>query len=93
MQNGAETINDDLEAINSELTSGGNVVHKTGDETIAGKKTFTGNVEVNGSLTLPTKSWSGELGGGSFLAYGRKGLQLNIQLVGKYPLVFLQIPI
>lgn len=32
MQNGAETINDNLKAINSELTSGGNVVHKTGDE-------------------------------------------------------------
>ena len=41
MQNGAETINDDLEAINSELTSGGNIVHKTGNESIAGNKTFT----------------------------------------------------
>ena len=51
MQNGAETINDDLEAINSELTSGGNIVHKTGNESIAGKKTFTDDVEVNGRNT------------------------------------------
>ncbi len=52
MQNGAETINDDLEAINSELTSGGNVVHKTGDETIAGNKTFTGPVKFQDSADL-----------------------------------------
>ncbi|MFP7258686.1 hypothetical protein [Lactococcus lactis] len=56
MQNGAETINDNLEAINSELTSGGNVVHKTGDESIGGKKTFTDdmtvkNISASGSLT------------------------------------------
>lgn len=83
MQNGAETINDNLEAINSELTSGGNVVHKTGDETIAGKKTFTGNVEVNGSLTLPTKSWSGELGGGITISLRKKGTTVEYSIGGE----------
>lgn len=56
MQNGAETINNNLEAINAELASGGNVVHKTGDESIGGKKTFTDdmtvkNISASGSLT------------------------------------------
>ena len=83
MQNGAETINEDLEAINSELTSGGNVVHKTGDESIAGKKTFTGDVEVKGSLTLPTKSWSGELGGGITLSLRKKGTTVEYSIGGE----------
>ncbi|ABG21609.1 tail protein (endogenous virus) [Lactococcus phage KSY1] len=56
MQNGAETINENLEAINAELISGGNVVHKTGDESVGGKKTFTDdmtvkNISASGSLT------------------------------------------
>lgn len=32
----------------------GNTVHKTGDETIAGKKTFTGGIVMNGTPTAPT---------------------------------------
>ena len=83
MQNGAETINDNLEAINSELTSGGNIVHKTGNESIAGKKTFTDDVEVNGSLTLPTKSWSGELGGGITLSLRKKGTTVEYSIGGE----------
>ena len=32
-------------------TTGSNLVHKTGDETIGGDKTFTGNVNVSGTLS------------------------------------------
>nr|DAU87964.1 MAG TPA: Baseplate wedge protein [Caudoviricetes sp.] len=32
----------------------GNTVHKTGDETIAGKKTFTGGIVMKGTPTAPT---------------------------------------
>lgn len=83
IDNGAEITNDNFGKINTELTSGGNVVHKTGDETIAGKKTFTGNVEVNGSLTLPTKSWSGELGGGIILSLRKKGTTVEYSIGGE----------
>lgn len=37
-------------------TTGSNLVHKTGDETIGGDKTFTGNVNVSGTITGITKS-------------------------------------
>nr|5E7T_G Chain G, Major structural protein 1 [Lactococcus phage Tuc2009] len=46
MQNGAETINDNLNKLNT-IT-----VQKTGDETIAGKKTFSGDVSVDGDFTM-----------------------------------------
>ena len=46
MQNGAETINDNLNKLNN------STVHKTGDETIAGKKTFSGDVSVDGDFTM-----------------------------------------
>ncbi len=59
------------------------VVHNTGDETIAGKKMFTGDVEVNGSLTLPTKSWSGELGGGITLSLRKKGTTVEYSIGGE----------
>lgn len=56
IDNGAEITNDNFGKINAELTSGGNVVHKTGDESIGGKKTFTDdmtvkNISASGSLT------------------------------------------
>lgn len=59
------------------------VVHKTGNESIAGKKTFTDDVEVNGSLTLPTKSWSGELGGGITLSLRKKGTTVEYSIGGE----------
>ncbi len=37
-------------------TTGSNLVHKTGAETIGGDKTFTGNVNVSGTITGITKS-------------------------------------
>ena len=46
MQNGAETINDNLNKLNN------STVQKTGDETIAGKKTFSGDVSVDGDFTM-----------------------------------------
>ncbi len=56
IDNGAEITNDNFGKINAELTSGGNVVHKTGDESVGGKKTFTDdmtvkNISASGSLT------------------------------------------
>lgn len=56
IDNGAEITNDNFGKINAELTSGGNVVHKTGDESVGGKKTFTDdmtvkNIVASGSLT------------------------------------------
>lgn len=56
MQNGAETINDNFNKVNTELD---NAVHKTGDESISGKKTFTDdasfkNIQV--SETVKTKN-------------------------------------
>ncbi len=78
MQNGAETINDNLEAMNLELTSGGNVVHKAGDESIAGKKSFTDdtrtkNLEVTGSLKLPSSKAT---------VTTKEGLELNLSRKG-----------
>ena len=56
IDNGAEITNDNFGKINAELTSGGNVVHKTGDESVGGKKTFTDdmtakNIFASGSLS------------------------------------------
>ena len=78
MQNGAETINNNLEAMNLELTSGGNVVHKTGDESIAGKKSFTDdtktkNLEVTGSLKLPSSKATVKTKEGLVLNLSKKG--------------------
>lgn len=86
MQNGAETINDDLEAINSELTSGGNVVHKTGDESVAGNKTFTSemataDLKVNGRF-LTTKSDSFYVGCGLTLSLTKKGNIVEVRFSG-----------
>lgn len=50
-------------------TTGSNLVHQTGDETIGGNKTFTGNVSVSGTVTLTgiktpsVKTGSTNLGG------------------------------
>lgn len=54
MQNGAETINDNLNKLNT------STVQKTGDEIIAGKKTFSddtavNNLKINGTVTRPNK--------------------------------------
>lgn len=46
---GAKAIDDNFGKVNDELTSGGNLVHKTGDETIVGKKSFE-NLEVTGDF-------------------------------------------
>lgn len=76
MQNGAETINNNLEAINSELTSGGNVVHKTGDETIAGKKTFSNDVEIRGTLNVSSLTTTLDVGNGLSIKFTKNGLGL-----------------
>ena len=83
MASGAETIDNNFKEIDFQLSSNGNVVHKTGDESIAGKKTFTGDVEVKGILTLPTKSWSGELGGGITLSLRKKGTTVEYSIGGE----------
>ncbi|MCT0055984.1 hypothetical protein EFK39_06100 [Lactococcus lactis subsp. lactis] len=86
MQNGAETINDDLEAINSELTSGGNVVHKTGDETIAGNKTFTEdttvkNLNITGNIKTTT-TVSVNVGNGMNIVLTKKGNFVEVRFYG-----------
>ncbi|MDA2898451.1 hypothetical protein PEG84_04895 [Lactococcus lactis] len=86
MQNGAETINDDLEAINSELTSGGNVVHKTGDESIAGNKTFTGdttvkNLNITGGIKT-TKTVNVNVGNGMSIRLTKKGNFVEVRFYG-----------
>lgn len=49
-------------------------VHKTGDESIAGKKTFTGDVEVNGSLGFgKSKIITQNVGYGRTMTFVRKG--------------------
>lgn len=55
MQNGAETIDSNFNKINGELISGGNVVHKTGDEQISGEKSFD-NLKITGKFTERTIS-------------------------------------
>jgi hypothetical protein len=74
MQNGAETINNNLEAINSELTSGGNVVHKTGDESIAGNKTFTGEIKQKNDV-----NWTFIPGSANRAEYMRRGDTVTIR--------------
>ncbi|ANS02691.1 receptor binding protein [Lactococcus phage 86501] len=81
--NQASNLQNQIDNLGSEKANDHEVVHKTGDESIAGKKTFTGNVEVNGSLTLPTKSWSGELGGGITLSLRKKGTTVEYSIGGE----------
>lgn len=42
-------------------TTGANLVHKSGSETIAGDKTFTGNVNFSGTFQSPIKSYEADL--------------------------------
>lgn len=81
--NQASNLQNQIDNLGSEKANDHEVVHKTGDESIAGKKTFTGNVEVNGSLTLPTKSWSGELGGGITISLRKKGTTVEYSIGGE----------
>lgn len=81
--NQASNLQNQIDNLGSEKANDHEVVHKTGDESIAGKKTFTGNVEVNGSLTLPTKSWSGQLGGGITLSLRKKGTTVEYSIGGE----------
>ena len=80
--NQASNLQNQIDNLGSEKANDHEVVHKTGDESIAGKKTFTGNVEVNGRLTLPTKSWSGQLGGGITLSLRKKGTTVEYSIGG-----------
>ena len=62
MQNGAETIDENLTKINTELeavTVG--AVRNSGDETIAGKKTFTDNTSVNNLNVTGTFTSTGDV--------------------------------
>ena len=81
--NQASNLQNQIDNLGSEKANDHEVVHKTGDESIAGKKTFTGNVEVNGRLTLPTKSWSGQLGGGITLSLRKKGTTVEYSIGGE----------
>nr|DAF78657.1 MAG TPA: receptor binding protein [Caudoviricetes sp.] len=86
MQNGAETINDNLEAINAELASGGNVVHKTGDESIAGNKTFTGdttvkNLNITGNIKTTT-TVNVNVGAGMNIKLTKKGNFVEVRFYG-----------
>ena len=81
--NQASNLQNQIDNLGNEKANDHEVVHKTGDESIAGKKTFTGNVEVNGSLILPTKSWSGELGGGIILRLRKKGTTVEYSIGGE----------
>ncbi|WP_206604090.1 hypothetical protein [Lactococcus cremoris] len=81
--NQASNLQNQIDNLGSEKANDHEVVHKTGDESIAGKKTFTGDVEVNGRLTLPTKSWSGELGGGIILSLRKKGTTVEYSIGGE----------
>lgn len=81
--NQASNLQNQIDNLGNEKANDHEVVHKTGDESIAGKKTFTGNVEVNGRLTLPTKSWSGQLGGGITLSLRKKGTTVEYSIGGE----------
>ena len=48
----------------------------------SGDIVFSGDVVVNGKLTLPTKSWSGELGGGITLSLRKKGTTVEYSFGG-----------
>ena len=48
----------------------------------SGDIVFSGDVEVTGNLTLPTKSWSGELGGGITLSLRKKGITVEYSIGG-----------
>ncbi len=43
-------------------TTGSNLVHKTGDETVGGDKTFTGNVKVSGTVDSKQKIYTRTIG-------------------------------
>lgn len=45
----------------SMATTGDNLVHKTGTETIAGDKTFTGKVNFSGTVQSPIKNYEADL--------------------------------
>ncbi|MDM7537392.1 hypothetical protein QUD55_07890 [Lactococcus lactis] len=49
MQNGAETIDNNFSKMNTELEK---TVKNVGDETISGKKKFSGDVSVDGDFTM-----------------------------------------
>ena len=48
----------------------------------SGDIVFSSNVEVTGKLTLPTKTWSGELGGGITLSLRKKGTTVEYSIGG-----------
>lgn len=86
IDNGAEITNDNFEKINAELTSGGNVVHKTGDETIAGKKTFNDdmtvkNLNITGSIKTTT-TVNVNVGNGMSIRLTKKGNFVEVRFYG-----------
>lgn len=71
MQNGAETINDNFNKVNTELD---NTVHKTGDESIAGNKTFTGEIKQKNDV-----NWTFIPGSANRAEYMRRGDTVTIR--------------
>ena len=75
-----------------QLSNDGNVLHKTGNETAAGDKTFTGKVAVSGTLDAVQKVYSRTIGSTNDLLinYTRVGNlvtgRYNVKFGGTFPL-------
>ena len=76
----------------AELADDANVMHKTGNETAAGDKTFTGKVSVSGELDAAQKIYTRTIGSTNDLqlAYTRVGNlvtgRYRVKLAGTFPL-------
>ncbi|MBK5077098.1 hypothetical protein IL308_10050 [Lactococcus lactis] len=88
MQNGAETINDNFDALNEEVkTASDGAVKLSGDQTVAGKKTFSDdasfkNISVSGDINQRYATTSFEIGYGLSVTAKRVGSLVTITFRG-----------
>ncbi|WP_259751493.1 hypothetical protein [Lactococcus lactis] len=85
--NQATNLQNQIDNLGSEKANNDKVVHNTGDETIAGKKTFTddakfSNLEVTGKITQPYISTSFAIGYGLSVTAKRVGNLVTITFRG-----------
>ena len=92
IDNGVEITNDNFGKINAELTSGGNVVHKTGSESIDGNKTFIGGIKRKSDV-----DWTYIPGSSNRAEYMRRGDTVSIRWdftsAGNYDIALGTLPI
>ncbi|MCT8393129.1 hypothetical protein D0504_05195 [Weissella confusa] len=67
-------------------TTGSNLVHQTGDETIGGNKTFTGNVSVSGTLDI-----NGAMDTRNLTGYPLKQYSGVIALIGNWQIEYVLV--